>query len=534
MSRLLLVVVVFTLVLTVGCAGFNVFEATIGDIQNAFALGELSSCVELAGLYGARIDAYEDDLRSLVHRNPRVQRDAEVLDTMSSEERAALPLWCIPFVSKDNIDKSRDEFGMPTTAGSDTLRENFAKENAVLLQRMLDAGALLLGSANMATFATDGSNTNSSVRGQTRNTFDPRRTPMGSSGGTATAVSASLCAIGLGSDTNGSIQNPANVQSLAGLRPTVGLVPTGGTFPLFDLQDTFGPIGRSVRDLALLMNVLDNGRPPKTLIAPHHSYPTEPVAGSLQGVRVGLLNDTIFPFPDLPTGGGLAGAQATDPGARSAVLTIADEMTRLGAEVVVLEDVAQRVMGIVTADFLPSLPCNNAEEIGSWNYYLGHMVTADSPAHNVSQLYDLIAANPNETPGIAEAMVSANQSANYPYAAVYQPSCEAYSFLRQTIIRTLEGELLDHNLDVFLYAPMRGPASILGESIPFTFSTIAAVSGNPALVIPAGVTDTTHPPMPVGATLLATRFQEARLLQWGMELEANYPHRQIPSFSPPL
>eukprot|EP00211_Chloroparvula_japonica_P001470 CAMPEP_0119138482 /NCGR_PEP_ID=MMETSP1310-20130426/25732_1 /TAXON_ID=464262 /ORGANISM="Genus nov. species nov., Strain RCC2339" /LENGTH=535 /DNA_ID=CAMNT_0007129677 /DNA_START=63 /DNA_END=1670 /DNA_ORIENTATION=- len=508
-------------------AAFEVFEATVSDIQAAFGNGELSSCAELVGLYVDRIGVYDELLRSLVTVNPNVTQNAVALDGMSSEERAARPLWCIPFVAKDNINKAASQFGMPTTGGSDTLRDSYAEENAVMLQLLLDAGAVLLGSSNMATLALEGNNTYSTVLGQTRNTFDPRRSPMGSSGGTGSAVSASLCAFGLGSDTDGSIQNPANVQSLVGLRPTYNLVPPRGTLPANDWQDTFGPMARSVQDVGMVMNVLDNAKPVRSPVAPTHTYPTLPPAGSLVGVRVGLLNDTLYPFP--------GDTSPVDPDVRAAVRTIAGEMEALGAEVVILNGVAQQFLRTAMLDSPASVPCTGAEGIGSWSYYFGEEVTAGSPYHNASAVYDAMLANPNETRGVKLAVKGTKALAPYPYAAIYQPSCQAFLFMRQTCVRLLEGEMADNNLDALLYAPMQGPGSLLSSgSTPRTFSSLSAITGNPALVVPAGLSYATDPPMPVGATILTYRFQDARLVAWGQELEAHFPHRQIPTFTPPL
>ncbi len=153
------------------------------------------------------------------------------------------PLGCIPIVLKDNFDTA----DMPTTAGALTLKGALPETDAFAVKRLREAGALILGKANMSEFATGGISA-SSLGGQVKNPYDLTRTPGGSSGGTGAAVAANLAAVGTGSDTGGSIRSPASATSLVGLRPTRGLISRDGIVPVSFTQDTIGPMTRDVAD----------------------------------------------------------------------------------------------------------------------------------------------------------------------------------------------------------------------------------------------------------------------------------------------
>src|SRR5688572_10406164 len=161
------------------------------------------------------------------------------------------PLDCIPVILKDNYDTA----DMPTTGGSITLAESVPLRDAFVVRKLREAGAVILGKANLTELARGGT-TVSSLGGQTRNPYDLTRTPGGSSGGTGAAIAASFAVLGTGSDTGQSIRSPASAQALVGIRPTRGLVSRSGIIPVSTTQDEAGPITRTVEDAARMLDAI--------------------------------------------------------------------------------------------------------------------------------------------------------------------------------------------------------------------------------------------------------------------------------------
>ncbi len=229
-------------------------EATIAGIHTAFASGALT-CRQLVTDYLARIEAYDDDgpaLNAILTVNQRALEIAAEMDAGFASDRSGVgPLHCVPVVLKDNYDTA----DLPTTGGSVTLAESVPPDDAFVVRRLREAGALVLAKANMTELARGGT-TVSSLGGQTRNPYDLTRTPGGSSGGTGAAIAANFAAIGTGSDTGQSIRSPASAGSLVGLRPTRGLLSRDGIIPVSTTQDAAGPITRTVEDAARMLDVM--------------------------------------------------------------------------------------------------------------------------------------------------------------------------------------------------------------------------------------------------------------------------------------
>src|SRR5262245_21489928 len=218
--------------------------------------GDLTSR-SLTEAYLERIEAVDPELRSVLEINP----DAlEIAQRMDEERRAGNdrgPLHGIPVLVKDNID-TVDR--MRTTAGSLALGEVTPARDAAVVERIREAGAVVLGKANLsewANFRSTRSTSGWSARGgQCRNPFDPDRSPCGSSSGSAVGISANLCAVAIGTETDGSIICPSSITGIVGIKPTVGLVSRSGVIPVAHSQDTAGPMARTVVDAAALLTVL--------------------------------------------------------------------------------------------------------------------------------------------------------------------------------------------------------------------------------------------------------------------------------------
>lgn len=222
-------------------------EMTIAEMQRRMQSGKLTSLIltrhYLAEI--ARVDKAGPKLASVIEVNPDAPQIAAALDKERKSGKIRGPLHGIPVLLKDNIDTADR---MKTTAGSLALLDNVASKDAFLVARLREAGAVILGKTNLSEWAnfrsTRSSSGWSSRGGQTRNPYVLDRSPCGSSSGSAVAVAANLCAVAVGTETNGSIACPASMNGVVGIKPTVGLVSRSGVIPISQTQDTAGPLDR--------------------------------------------------------------------------------------------------------------------------------------------------------------------------------------------------------------------------------------------------------------------------------------------------
>lgn len=238
---------------------FELEETDIQALQENMSSG-LYTAERLTDLYLARIkdiDHAGANLRSVIEINPDAIMDARALDAERKQGKLRGPLHGIPVLLKDNIDTTGK---MQTTAGSLALEGHIAANDAFIVKKLRDAGAVILGKTNLSEWANFRSNRScsgwSSRGGQTKNPYIIDHNPCGSSSGSGVAVSANLCAVAIGTETDGSITCPSSVNGIVGIKPTVGLVSRSGIIPISTTQDTAGPMTRTVRDAAILLNVL--------------------------------------------------------------------------------------------------------------------------------------------------------------------------------------------------------------------------------------------------------------------------------------
>jgi Asp-tRNA(Asn)/Glu-tRNA(Gln) amidotransferase A subunit family amidase len=233
---------------------FQLREATIASIHNAFATRQLT-CSQLTRFYLDRIESYDRNgpaLHAIITVNPKAMAIAAEMDASYQANPSGVgSLLCIPVILKDNFNTS----DLPTTGGNVSMKTSVPRANAFTVDKMHEAGALILAKANMQEFARGGMSI-SSLGGQVRNPYDLTRTPGGSSGGTGAAIAANFAVLGTGSDTGQSIRSPASANNLVGVRPTRGLVSRSGVIPNSLTQDEIGPITRTVTDAALLLDVM--------------------------------------------------------------------------------------------------------------------------------------------------------------------------------------------------------------------------------------------------------------------------------------
>ena len=511
------VAVVWLLVSSVaGAQRFQLLEATIDDVHAAFASGELT-CRALVQGYLDRIAAYDQAapaLNAIQHVNPGALERAGALDAAFADSGPGGPLHCVPVLLKDQIE-TRD---LPTTYGSALFEGFVSGRDATIVARMRDAGAIILAKTNMGEFA---SRYVGSAFGVIRNAYDPARNPSGSSGGTGAGIAANFGLVGIGEDTGGSIRGPAAVHSLVGLRPTVPLVSRFGMMPANPSSDTLGPMTRTIRDAAILLDVIAGYDPndPVTAYAAGHvpeSYAVGLDAEGLRGARIGVIRESMDPKTE---------PESDDYGQVRAVIdrAVAD-LRSLGA--VVVDPVT--VPGLESTH--RTYVANRFETEPAMNAYL-----AEHPGAPVKTVRDILVSGV-VTPWRARGLINVvgKSTDDHGYLAVL----EARERLRRGVLTTMA----DHALDALVYATFdHQPAPIAPDALTNANTEDAYALGNnrylspvigfPALAVPAGFT---ADGLPVGLELLGRPFTEAALLRLGYAYEQGTRRREAPDTTPAL
>lgn len=269
----------------------NLKELTISEIHKAYTDGSYNS-QDLVKAYLLAIEELDHEINAITTVNTKALDIAKVLDQEYRETKVLRPLHGIPIIVKDNI----NTVGLPTTAGSLALKDFVPEENAFIINKLEDAGAIVLAKSNMAEWAFSPMHTESSTGGITRNPYNLDFVPAGSSGGTAAAVAANFATVGLGTDTGNSIRGPSSHNALVGFRTTLGLISREGIVPLFLRNDVVGPMCRTVEDATRMMETMV-GFDPKDPITQNGveagkvNYKQHLVKSGLEGARIGVLRD---------------------------------------------------------------------------------------------------------------------------------------------------------------------------------------------------------------------------------------------------
>ncbi|MYG23404.1 MAG: amidase, partial [Gemmatimonadetes bacterium] len=475
---------------------FEVADASIADLQAALDDGRVTSA-QLVDLYLARITAYDragPALNTIIRLNLLAREQAAVLDAERAAGTIRGPMHGIPVLMKDNYDMD----WMPTTGSSLALAGLRPVDNAFQVQRLLDAGAVILGKTNLHELAA-GITTISSLGGQTRNPYDPARNPGGSSGGTGAAVAASFAAVAWGSDTCGSIRIPASVHNLFGLRPTKGLSSIDGILPLSHSQDTGGPLARTVTDLVIALDATVGRDPadPATAILEGHETPNFRAAldpDALDGARIGVLEAWV--------------PEQGSPGTVTGVIRDAlAEMEALGATVLDVEipdmDELLSNTGLIDFEFKFDL----------MDYLAG---VPDAP---VATLEEILAA------GLHHEALDGNFRRRNARATRDSPELTETMERRRALTAAVVDFLDREDLDALAYPTMRQETALIGAAPTGATCFLSAHTGLPALTIPAGFTDGG---LPVGLELLGRSLDDARLVAFAFAYEAAHPKRRAP------
>jgi amidase len=480
---------------------FNPSGATISQLREALD-GQRISYEQLVRYYWqriARLDQTGPAIHALISLNPEALAQARQLDRIKAGTLHG-PLFGIPFIAKDNFNTA----AMPTTAGSVALQQNRPTANAFVVQRLLDQGAILIGKANMSELASSyGRLGYSAVGGVTRNPYNLTRNASGSSSGSAAAVAADFAAFALGTDTSGSIRGPANVTGLIGLRPTLGLTSRTGIIPLSLSFDTPGILGRSVGDVADVLDAIAaiDTDDTATFLQPQRleSYANAIRPGALRGARLGVVSNFRGGNEEVDAAEQAALATLSAQGADLIAVTLPDEYEHLWP--LVMRPVSE-------AEFKPQI-----------ERYLRTM-----PAPAPKSLAELIekmassAANP--------ALVSAlrgDQDTDLADSPTY------INLLSRTIpsLRSQLQQLMQaQHLNALVFATMSCPASprydqpdssyVCKHVDPYRASYVASTTGLPEVTVPvARLSDR----LPMGLSFLGTPFTEAQLLSLAHALQ---------------
>jgi Asp-tRNA(Asn)/Glu-tRNA(Gln) amidotransferase A subunit family amidase len=513
-----------TLLLGHGCTReFQVEETTIAEVHVAMEAGRLTA-VELVQAYLDRIDAYDKQgptINAIITINQRAMDRAGFVGRLHG----------IPVCVKDNYDTA----DLPTTNGTLAFKGAIPPDDAYQVRKLREAGAIVLAKTNLAEFASSGAFTVSSVLpGYSRNPYDPRRVTAGSSGGTAAAVAANLCTVGLGTDTGSSIRGPASHQALVGFRTTMGLSSRDGIAPLNLARDVGGPIARTVADAVAVLEVIVGNDPADPVTAASDgnipdSYGLFLDSTGLADVRIGVLRQ-FFELEDtlediIPTYEDEQDTTDTTPEPR----TIHPEVLRLmnraladmeAAGAVIVDSIEIADLYEIREEFptirrlrydfekylesRPEVPLKNLEAIvesGDYHPYL---------RYSLDRAKDVDGA-PEDHPE-------------------YQKYLDTQTRLQEAVLAVMD----EYNVDVLVYPTFNYPPRMIGDlNTPYgaNSGTLSPPTGFPAFNVPMGYS---FGELPAGLQLLGRPFSEPVLIEISYAYEQATRHRRPPATTPPI
>ena len=467
---------------------FEVEEATIVDLQAAMARG-LISAIALVDHYLERIDQFDGQLNALISLNPDARETAIYWDKERAEGRIRGPLHGIPIVIKDNINTA----DLPTTGGCQVLATLQPPADAFVVAQLRAAGAIVLAKANLHELACSGE-TLSSLGGQTYNPYHLGYTPGGSSGGTAAALAANLAAVGLGTDTVNSVRSPASACNIVGLRPTLGLVSRHGLMPVALSQDVIGPMGRTVADVAAVLDVIaipDVNDPMTARSAghPRGGYQKALTQGNLKRSRLGIVRS-------------LFGTKAVHEEVNDLMDAAIAKLRQMGS------DCLEVAFSIDIDQMLKELSLLPWEGKLHFNKYLESLDQA-APVKSLKALLNSGQVHPSVQPLLKQMQAVESPLGSSEYWERLYP--------RRAELRTILFHIFQHyQLDALIYPHQKCLVAAIGETQQDRNGFLAAASGFPAITVPAGFAAAG---LPVGLELMGQPFDEANLLRMAYAYE---------------
>jgi len=493
----------------------GLLAAGVPLLQKAMAAGSLNA-ETLTRMYLKRIEAVDrhgPQINAIIELNPDAIDAARRLDAERRAGKLRGPLHGIPVLLKDNI-ATADR--MSTTAGSLALAGLHAKRDAFIVQRLREAGAVILGKTNLSEWANFRSTRStsgwSSRGGQTLNPHVLARNTSGSSAGSAAAAAASLCALTVGTETDGSIISPANNCGIVGLKPTLGLVSRDGIIPIAASQDTAGPMTRSVTDCAVLLNVLAgvDARDAATANSAG-KVPADYTAAldvqGLKGARIGVIRGGLPPQPEVMALFERAVAQLRGQGAVLIEDLKIPAVDKYGdTETAVLLNEFKPALAAYLAEFQPDAPVKNLAELIAWNKAHAAQTMADFG----QELFEQAEASAGLDSAAYKEALAANQ--------------------RYSRAEGLDALFAEHQLDAIV-TPAGNVAwftdPIVGDH--FTAGGVTspfAVAGYPHITVPMGQVRG----LPVGLSIGGLAWTEAALLKYAYAYERVSQARRDPAY----
>lgn len=507
-------------------ARFQLMEATINEINAAYEDGSLTA-ERLVRLYLDRIEAYDEngpEIRTLITLNPNAIEEAKALDKERRKQGSRSLLHGIPIILKDNYDTA----DMRTTAGSVLLKDSIPANDAFIVKKLRDAGAVIIGKANMSEFALSFDRlSHSSQGGLTRNPYNLKRDASGSSSGSAAAIAANFAVFATGSDTAGSIRAPACVTGTVGIKPTLGLTSRDGVVPVSLSFDVTGPIARTVEDAAIALQFMAGVDPNDQRTKESRSWQVEDYtqyfdATALHGARIGIARDYFGGNPEVDEVVQRAIAKMRELGAIFVEINIPQRVRNAWQEqmdLVVDHELAPQI-----AAYLDMLPGAGPKTLGDLiEGYKSLPTTGSVPLVSPVRIeyYEKIV----DSPGVANIAYLYTLTNKLPNSR-----------------NELLAEMAQDNLDAVVFPTMPCPASPLftvGEDPtyvcnvpdPYVPCYLGCVTGFPEISVPAGMTQ--HG-LPIGISFFGKPYSEPRLIALAYAFEQASKARRPPPETPPL
>lgn len=496
----------------IGRDEFELSEITIAELQQGLQSGKYSS-VKLAELYLTRISEIDQgryDLKSVIEVNPEALLLAEQMDKERKQGKLRGPLHGIPILIKDNIDTADK---MHTTAGSIALADHIATKDAFVVTQLRKAGALIIGKTNLSEWAnfrsTRSSSGWSSRGGQTRNPYVINRSPCGSSSGSAVAVSANLCVVAVGTETDGSVIAPASFCGIVGIKPTVGLVSRSGIIPISATQDTAGPMTRTVADAAILLNAMVG---------------VDPADAVTLNAKDKIAKDfTSFLDKNALKGKRIGVEQSFLKGRQEEVVALyqktIDQLKELGATIVPVELVKE------------TGPLGEAEfQVLLYEFKDGLNKYLSGVKKGVKSMSELIEFNKKNAEVamryFKQELVEMSNAKGDLKSSEYLQAVAQSTSARAIIDRILKTNQLDAIVGTS-YGPAHCIDWVNGDDDPgFYFCPPAAMAGYPHITVPMG---DIHG-LPVGLSFIASAYEEGKIIGLAYAYEQASKNRKVPHF----
>lgn len=489
----------------------DVQALSASSIAEGVAQGSLSSEAVVAG-YLARIKALDSKTQSIIALNPNALTEARQRDAEAKQGKLRGPLHGVPVLVKDNIETKE----LPATAGSLALINNDTQRDAPIIAGLKEQGAIILGKTNLSEWANFRSNDSisgwSGIGGQTRNPHSLDRTACGSSSGSGAAVAAQFAPLAIGTETNGSIMCPSAMNGVVGFKPTVGLLPRTHIVPISSTQDTAGPMTRSVRDAALMLNAMaraDSADPATLQVGAKRPDFVAALDKNIKGMRIGVLR----------------WAQ----GGRESVTSAFNDAVKVISE--------QGATLVDIAEFEPMKGIGPAETLllqTEFKHTLNEYLKASAPAVKYRTLEDLIEFNKNSDRELAlfdQSLFTASQDRAGIDSQEYK---DALALLMEaTREKGIDALLEQHNVDVIIM-PSRPAAflidAVYGDNYPggsVGAGWMPAIAGYPIMTVPMG----SEKGLPLGLGIMGTAWDDATVLRVGHAYEQASKKILTPTFA---